>query len=788
MSISTTHFLGKLDYDSHPYRVGKEDFIDALNITRDNGSSSGGDGVVQDLIGNQLVAYTFQAGTQRCIGKEPDKVRNRMYYCIWNSNDFHSILYYDRGLNSIVKVFENKTDSGGVDILHWNPSYRINHIDIIHRDEGDLFCFTDGINEPRKLNILTATTGGYGVWKESYINVIKAPAQIPPAVVYEDDATITVNNLRKKLFKIKYEFEYDDFEKSVTSSQSELPLPVNYLDVAVDKDPTKNARIAIVVQTGTSRVKKIRISVAQSLGTTFSDYFLVKVIDKATDGIADNDITTFRFYNNQAYTYIPIQQSILAFDWVPQKAFTQCLPNGNVLCYGAITEGYDLASLTGSTSVSTITERTTQLPFIFLASQSGNSGFGTGNIHAVVLGAPVVGDVFNIYTTGATITFTCTVATTANVITGLAAAAVIAGFTTVSSDTENLVIVKSAEVLQRVYATAVLRTVTDSFVFDDSSRYEPCIIYLDENGRSAGAVIKTGLSVQTNSYNKSGSDRLIPKIALSITSRPPIDAAYFHVGFSKNTTKSSLLEWVTDRTYKDADFAYIGIDNLNEFIKKNPQSPLGYSFNQGDRIQFMQVLSGGVNTIYTNNDFEIHSEQFNPLVNGIVYSGQFLKIALPTTSGTFDFGSSDFFNYFIKIYTPAQSVANGLDVFYEISERYAVGNAGTVNAYHQGMLQNQTSDLVTPATFEFTKGDDYLRKRTIQTGTEYVYRVVEDEEGVGRLTVGLNYISSTYTDANITTGSSPLQSLAGWTIGDPTRWILEITTGTFNFRIKGTLV
>jgi len=415
MPISNRIFSGKLDLDTHPFRVAQGDYIDAENITRDS-EGLGTDGVVGNIKGNQLVPYTFQAGTQKAIGNFSDKVRNRIYYFVWNSNNYDSILYYDRSNGTIVKVFENLTDSGSVDILNLNPSYKINHIDIIHRDEGDLLSWTDGLNPPRKINVLTATAGGYGVWLESYINVIKAPAQVPPAVVYEDDATITVNNLRKRLFKIKYEFEYDDFEKSVTSSQSELPLPVNYTDSAIDKDPTKNARIAIVVQTGSTRVKKIRILAAQSLGNVFSDFFLINVIDKAASSIPDNDITTYRFYNDQAYTYIPIQQSILAFDWVPQKAYTQCLPNGNVLCYGAITEGYNYEAIDGSTSVTDITQRTTQLPFIYTASQSGNSGFGAGNIHAIVIGSVVVGDTFNIYTTTKTITFISTGTTTAAVI------------------------------------------------------------------------------------------------------------------------------------------------------------------------------------------------------------------------------------------------------------------------------------------------------------------------------------------------------------------------------------
>jgi len=781
-------FNGKLNYDTHPFRVPQGDFIEALNMTRDS-EGSYSDSPASGVVGNVLVPYTLPSGVNKAIGNFSDKVKNRVYYFVWNSEDMHSILYYDKSNNSIVKVFENLTDSGNVDILRLDPSFKINHVDVIYRDEGDLLFWTDGLNPPRKLNVLTATTGGYGVWEESYINVIKAPAQVPPSVVYEDDATITVNNLRKKLFKIKYEFEYDDFEKSVTSSQSELPLPINYADVAIDKDPTKNARIAIVVQTGTSRVKKIRILAAQSLRNVFSDFFLIKVIDKSADSVPDNDLTTYRFYNDQAYTYVPVQQSVLAFDWIPQKAYTQCLPNGNVLAYGAITEGYDYEAIDASTSVSDITQRTTQLPFIFQASQSGNSGFGTGNIHTIVIGSVVVGDTFNIVTTNQTVTFVSAGTTTAAAITGLAAAAVVAGFTVVSSDTENLVITKTGESLQRIYVTPTTRAVTDSFVFDYNSRYNPAIVYFDAEGRTDGAITKAGLAVQTNGYGKSGGIQTIPQISLSISNRPPIWAAYYHVLFSKNTTESSLLDWVSDRTFKDTEYAYIGIENLNTFINKNPTTPLGYSFLQGDRIRFMQVLSGSVNTIYgTTFDFEIIGEAFNPEINGEVKQGKFVKIALPTTSGTFDFGTSDFFNYFIKVYTPAQSVANGLDVYYEVAQRFAIGNAGTNQAFHQGMLQNQTADLMTPATFEFTKGDDYYRIRTINTGADYTYSVTDGHMKQGRFTVGCNYVSSTYTDPNISTGNSPLQDLVGFTLAtNNDRWLLKVTSGTYTFRVKGTI-
>lgn len=795
MALSLRTFNGKLNTDIQNYRVPAGDYVDALNITRD-AQGTGQDRVVSNVVGNQLVPYTLPNGTNKTIGNFEDKVRNRLYYFIWNSSGYNTIAYYDGITNSIVKVMQDLTDTGNVGVLNFDPSYRIDQIDIIYRTEGDLLFWTDGLNPPSKINVTTATSGGYGTIIRSFLNVIKEPPQIPPAVVYEDDGTVTVNNFRKRLFKFKYRNVFDDNEKSVWSAVSVVPLPVNYTDSSGDSDPTKNARIAIVVQTGGKNVTKIEIAAAQSLGNTLSDYFLIQTLNKSDLSISDNDIYTFRFYNNQAYTYVALNESIQPFDYVPQKAYSQALPNGNVLCYAAITEGYDFSTITGTPSVSSIDQQTTQLPFLFVGSQSGNSGFGTGNIHIKVLGAPAVGDVFNIKTTNYTITFTCTVATTTNVINGLSAAAVLDGFTVVSSDSENLVITKTNEVLQLLTTTPITRTPTDSFVFDYNSQYNPGVIYFDAAGRTNSVITNTGLTIETPNYTEVASTQQIPKISLSISSRPPDWAYYYHILFTKNTTKSNLLYWVSDRTFKDDDtsttqYAYISIANLNTFIKNNPNSPLGYTFVSGDRIRFVKVLSGTVNTIYTDKDFEIQASVVNPIINGTEEIGQFIKIFLPTTSGTFDFGTSDFFNYFIEVYTPAQSVANGLDVYYEIGQRYAIGNPGTANAYHQGMLQNQTSDLITPATFSFTQGDDYYRVRKINTGAEYDYQIQAGyglDSSAGRCTLGCNFISQSYNDVNIVTGTSPLNNLIGFNYAtNNDRYILSIVSGTYTFIVKGSI-
>lgn len=798
-------FNGKMDKDTHPFRVKPEDYLDAVNVTKDS-EGEGTDGPVTNIPGNLLVSYSGITSTLfKCIGQFPDKVRNRVYYFVWAANGHNQILFYNKTTNAIVKVLEDITDTGGIGILNFNPSWKINHIDIIYRDDGDLLFWTDGLNPPSKINVQTATSGGYGTVRRSYIDVAKEPPSIPMPVTYEDDATITVNNLRKRLWKFKYRYVFDDLEKSVWSSESEIPLPVNYTDTAVDKNPTKNARISGVFQTGAPNVTKIEIAAAQSLGNVFSDFFLVEVVDKAARSIPNDDIAIFRFFNEKGYDYVDKIESILDADWVPQKAYTQVLPNGNVLTYGAITEGYDRIDIDATTTSSHEPERTTKFPFIFIASQNGDSGStsATGNIHIICVGVASHGGTFTVITNTGTISFTTAINTNTNdIIIGLAASAVTNGFTIVSQNSENLIVSKANTSLTSFSGSSGIIPTSDSFSYDWYSRYSFGILYRDAKGRQVGGVL-TGdaLSVQTIPYFEDANGARIPLIILSINNRPPIEATSFQIVRTLNLSKSNWLTWVSDRTFKDSDFAYISIANLTQFIIDNPTTVLSYSFTPGDRIRFMKQLSDGQNTTYATQDYEIQAQVIDPIINGVTQIGKFIKIALPSTDVSFDFGVQvhapfpnplSYNNYQIQLYTPALSVANGLNVYYEFGVRATIFNPGLATRAHQGGFQDQTTNLSQPAIFLLDKGDAYLRHRSINTGIELVYTVTPGQgpdSSAGQITIGLTNVSSSFNDPNILIGNSPYDNLIGFDIAtNNDRWILKIITGTFVFRIKGTII
>lgn len=803
-------FSGFMNYDDPDEVINPTHHRDGRNIsfkgTLPNLQVQNVPGTI--AISNPLLPLT---GTNKNIGKLYDPIGKRIFFFNFNSSGNHGIYLFNTLLATFQRLVEVGINTTG-DPLAFTVNGIISSINIIYGDstQGQILCYVDSLGRPSKINVTRALASGYGTIQRSFLNIIKEPADIPPSVAYENDSANTVNNCRKKLFRIKVRWVFDDQDKAVTSSQSEMPLPFAAFDQAVDTDPTKNCRIAIVYPTGPSNVRKIEIIISNSLGNIMSDFYLVASLDKSVENIPNNDIATYLFYNDKAYTYIDINESNQLFDYVPISCGAQALLNGNVLSYGNITEGYpNLTNFSDGTTTSNITSSTR--PYYYgelftrlVANQDGKSGFGTGNIHIVLRGVIIASvfsvDTYTVYMTdGTNITYTASVGDdAAAVIEGLRVNAISKGYAIVSVGSNDLVVEKATISLARTLITSdyINNSLLNMSVtaYDWSSKYAWGIVYFDREGRTNGAVYTSGFSVNSAPYTEGEPNK--PSFNASIYHQPPTWAYYYQWVRTKNLSKQNLVQWVTDRTFKDTvaltgtiKYAYLSIESLNVFVRNNPGSPLGYSFLAGDRVRFFKRFNPDNSTanLYGNSrDYEIVASLTNPQINGEEKIGQFVKIILPATDGTFDFGNG-FDNYFIEIYTPAQSVANNLNLYYEYGQRYAVGDPALSTRFHQGELQNQEYQ-VQPATFEFNRGDYYLRLRAIQTGNVYLYNVESGGTGsIDTVLIGLNFQGSTYNDSNITAQSVPFVPLTGsFNPGADSRWFLKAIANT-TFKIEGTI-
>lgn len=825
--VEVKQLAGIMNLDDPEENIPAVHHANARNVVfRGNGANMR----AQKVRGTTLVpnANLPATGVNVTTGTHYDQVKGRLFFFNYNSTGKHGIYFYTPSLNTITQLIQNGVN-GAADALSFSPTRMIIGIGIIYGDvlQGDILYFLDSNGKPTKINIDRALSGGYGATiLRSYLDVAKEPPDIPPQAVYEDDSNVTVNNLRKKLFVFMYRFWFDDNDKSTWSQHSEVPLPLNPFDKNVDQDATKNADIALVVQTGARNVKKVEIVAAVSLGNVFSDFFSIVVLEKSVLNIPDNNIFLFRFYNDKAYNFVEtninplLNESILLYDLVPQAAQAQEILNGNTLIYGNITEGYpNITTFTNGSSTTNVESgqkniNLTNAFFLFMVAESGKTANGASDIHIVVAGNIYQGIVFSLFTNTKTVTYTSGFGdTTATVIAGLSANAVTNGFTVLSSNNNELSIIQVNEHLNRFntnVTAANLNIINSTYpAYDWSSVYDFGLVYYDEKGRTNGVITEVQMSAQSIRYNEVAAIAQLPLFTMSIYHRPPIWATYYSVVRTKNLTKSKFVQWISDRTYKDVSssstdilYAYISIENLNTFVANNPGSPLTYQFAANDRIRFMKLYNTDLgNPIYgTDKDFEIQGQVINPIINGVQQTGQFIKIVLPTTNATFDFGTQihapfpnplKYTNYFIELYSPAQSVANGLDAYYEFDERFAIIDAGTGTQYHQGQTQNQTANLATPAVIQFEKGDDYYRIRSINTGIELIYQIQSGfgpDSDAGQITLGCALQSSSYNDPNILTGNSPYDNLAGFDIGTNTdRWIIKIVSGTYTFRIKGTI-
>lgn len=732
MPLYPKMFSGKMALDPHPLTIKEGDYGYAENITRVS-VLEGDDNIITKIQSNVLLPYTLPAGVNKVIGNFPDTLRNKIYYFVWNSNGNNIILVYSLTTETTTELLQSKTDSAGVDILAFDPSWKINHIDIFHRDngEGDLIFWTDGLNNPMFLNVQDAAANLYGSnWLLEYITVARRMPLLSPICSYVNDATVTINNLRKKLYQLRYRYVYKDFQKSTWSPYSKLFAPVNPDSVADDIDPTKNNRIDAIINTGGIDVLKIEVAARQSLDTTMSECFLIATLNKSTLSIPSNNVYTYSFYNDGSYNNIDLAESNLLFDYVPLRAYNQVLANGNILVYGNITEGYNFEETLNVTStVSTLANTTTsallltQTDVDVLQFPAMPEDPGTGGIIFTFFGEPSTAVTVSITVSSPSTTFSYTILpgdTIADIIAGLAAAISGSGYSVFTATNATNVVPANSFI---IFHTTIGLPITGTFAitygaaaiadiniacWKHKSRYAFGLVYFDVNGVTNGVVtqISTMNLLMPELSTTGGLPMTIPIINFEINHKPPIWAFSYAWVRTNSLTFDNVLTCVTQGTEKDADFGYINITS-NQINTNNLPS---YDFKKGDRVriagQWIDGASGTVNML----DFQIVDFVTDPKkTDGTNLTGQYIKI--PYNGAISLFGTTQ--NYFIEVYTPKQSVSATEQPFFEFGENYSVLQPYTVDRSHQGMLQDQisTGGGIRPAKFAFVRGDYYIRIR-----------------------------------------------------------------------------
>lgn len=700
------------------------------------------------LVPNSLLP----SGINKTLNAHYDAVNKRIIFFNYNSNGSHGILVYNTLVSTFQIVVQNGINTVG-DVLGFTPD-RISNVDILYGDgdSGDLLFWIDTLKRPRKLNLTRLLAGGGPPVKSVFFDVAKAPPVPPPQCVYENDPTVTNNNLINSLFNFSCTHIYDDFEQSVLGSGAKQPLPPDPFDPQNNTDKTRCARIAIYVPTGDSNVTKIRIYGKQTKDGKTTDWFVIDTLIKADLGIANNTVYKYLFFNNGNYVPADPTFTVLDYDVVPQSANAQCLLNGNVIAYGAITEGYDFFNPAFSIVTSNGNEPAYSINgTLFFGSYNGiftgnqpqitfyltgvgvNDGFNNPitlekapNILTVIAqsNSSAIGVVY--VNTGLTNSI-------ATILSELSTQLQSIGWVLVGSDTNSLTMYYPTGNI--VFQGASLNSeATDTSPYLSAvschypeSAYAYGVVYRDVSGRTNGVISNVTGNIKTQTR---GSDNQIPIITISLIGfAPPIWAAYYEVVRTDTLTYQKYFDWVSAGAYQGLGqgvntlYAYFDVSNISTYNTSisATEGVISYSFSQGDRIRVLGRYDANGNFTALNLDYAIVGSPTEIIANGVAKAGQFVQINYPTAdvaaNPSFQFttvtNDTNFQNYSILIYSYKALSADNQNVYFQIGQQYGIGNAGTSFAYHMG------NDPASLNVVVLSDGDTFYRQRNVPIQSSY---------------------------------------------------------------------
>jgi len=626
---------------------------------------SGSKRVAKAITGNTLIDNILPAGNNLCIGKERDEERNCFYYCIWNSNGFHTIYKYDRLSKVVNIVLQSRTDSNDVDILRWSnlKQYRINSIDII---EGRLFTFVDALNKARKFNIAKAmdkTSAGYGtVIYEDFITAYKQTAVYSPACNYITDPTRNANNLYGNLYKFTVRWLYDDKEQSNWSDWSLVPKPSNQSYTGVNTITFDNNCIQVTVATGNKLVKKIEIAFQANTttdGIENNNFLICASIDKEELLIADNSSYIYNFYNDGSYVSTNQDKINRNYSFLPRIPVTQSFVK-SAMTYTNAEEGWPVVRPIMTVGIrmdelfippdtenklsnaSLIVERQSvdrhQDSFLSKSRYNTVTKFTIGaevkkGVQYFIFGRN--GDSDNYY-----FAFTATLSDTASTIASQMKAA-LRGIGRGYPSNEAAISAEGTDIDGNVffsygYLGEYAQSVTDwtgavtqvsyTSLKDNGTSVQiipyGCItnyavVYVDDDGReslgyaSALSVIRTPYITEIGSYK-------LPVHIITINHTPPIMAKYWKLVRSPQNHGVEILiqkviEVTTDNT---SDYLDLVVGSLFTYQKLHENTIITYEFAKGDRIRLIKnVDTGAFYTGYYETEILSYKDEVDDLID-----------------------------------------------------------------------------------------------------------------------------------------------------------------------------
>lgn len=319
------------------------EFIDGYNIRVLNTTGSDA-GAIENEKGNVKVTSLGLGNNPECIGSVSDEGDERIYWFVVNDLGYSYVFEHDvkKAITSTVLADERDTDS---QVLKFNKDYKITGVNVVYNaaKKSKILLFTDGLNQPRMVDIERAKGFGKDNFYEDDISLYKKPPRKAPVVVPYNTANATENAVRENFFSFAYRYRYLDGGYSAPSSFTYFKFFPGESDVdftSMANEGMKNIfnGYKITYDSGDKRVTDIQLLFKFP---TEPNLYVIENINKKEKSIFDDRDYTYEFTNKKIYMALPADEVNRIYDDIPLTAKAQEFI-GDRLIFGNTTSQYDL--------------------------------------------------------------------------------------------------------------------------------------------------------------------------------------------------------------------------------------------------------------------------------------------------------------------------------------------------------------------------------------------------------------------------------------------------------------
>lgn len=359
-----------LDSDTDERLVEEGVMTDALNVVL-SVTSDGTGGVLQNAVSTQAIEADGEgvSSTAVVIGSVSDSQRDRVYFFVHDTAnaDGDGIYMYTPSNNTYKKVFTSSW-------FDFDASYTVK-ADVVNaafQQDGVLqtiVYFTDGNNQPRKINIDRALNNEYTGLSNSGLDIalstMRSASTYSPLFRFVTDSSFSENNFHRNCFQFATQIVYNDNEVSALSPYSKIAVNPFTFFGAIEEGgygvPSSENNVCIIkhqIDPSHPDVKSVRILARE---TNDGNFFIVDEFNPnenvrrsvfGTETTVYNSATKeYRFYNDSQGSVIDINTSTKLYDNVPLKAVGQTVV-GNRLVFSNYTEGRPNHDVQANISVS----------------------------------------------------------------------------------------------------------------------------------------------------------------------------------------------------------------------------------------------------------------------------------------------------------------------------------------------------------------------------------------------------------------------------------------------------